>query len=147
MRTLREILQSIICVVPKIKIDQVQSNGDVAFRVLLKDCNFQKEDFDNPITKTNFFVNFIGELLVRDNINKFSIILTNLDRSLYQKMICSDEDHKDFGMIVDDKWSSITFLMHLSLIQKIVTENFDLNLNSENMVDTFDQSQPDNEDN
>jgi len=142
VKNTNKIFQSIVSSKPKITIDGVQANGDVAFHVIMKDCSLEKADFVNPITKTRFFTNFVGELLVRENIQKFSVILTGLDHSLYQKLICTSR-HTDFGMIIDHKWSIITFQMHLSLVQDILTEDFGRQSEIDaggSVLDEFDQS-------
>lgn len=144
MRTTREILRAILASPPpKITIDAVQADGDVAFHLLLKDCALLKEDFANPITKTHFFSNFVGELLVRENIQKFAVILTGLDQSLYQKLICTSS-HSAFGMGIDHKWTTMTFQLHLSLVQEILTEDFARQIEYPSGFDEFDQSQPNN---
>lgn len=144
MKSTKELFLAIVSASPKITIDAVQANGDVAFHVLMKDCSLTREDCSNPITKTGFFVNFVGELLVRSNIQKFSVILTGLDSSLYQKLICASR-HADFGMVIDHKWSTMTFQMHLSLVQEILTEDFGRPPDQDSgasVADTFDQSKP-----
>ena len=104
-------------------MDAVQANGDVAFHVSLNDCSLDKKDCLNPIMRTRFFVDFIGEFLVRENIESFANILTGLDNALYQKMICTCR-HTDFGMIIDQEITIMTFQMHMSLVQEILTEEF-----------------------
>ena len=149
MKSAREIILAIVGSSPKITIDAVNAKGDVAFHVLTKECSLEPNDFMNPITEAVFFVNFVGEWFVRNNIQKFSVILTGLcqDPSLYEKLILGPGGrHKDFGMVIDLSWSIMTFQMHLSLVQEIVTE-FDRRIDNEivgpSLFDTFDQSKPD----
>ena len=123
MKNISEIVIAIASSKPTLTIDNVQTNGDVAFHVLLKDCALAKEDCSNAVLRTRFFVNFIGEFLVRENIQRFAEILIGLDSALYQKMICVCE-HTDFGMLIDYKLTTITFQMHMSLVQHILTEDF-----------------------
>ena len=146
MKNTREILQTIVATAPKIVIDAVQTNGDVAFHVSMKECGLTKEDCSNPITKTRFFVNFVGEMLIRENIQKFAVILTGLDPSLYQKLICTSK-HTDFGMVINHKWSAMTFQMHLSLVQEILTEDFGRlgDHGYPSAADSFDQSNTKND--
>ena len=143
MKNTREMLQSIIGAASKITIDAVQANGDVEFHVLMKDCSIEREDCQNPIIRSRFFVNFVGELLVRENIQKFAVILTGLDPSLYQKLICTSR-HTDFGMMIDHKWTTMTFRMHLSLVQEIMTEDFGRSQDpvGPSAAKEFDQSKP-----
>ena len=123
MKSTREIIIAIESSKPKITIDAVQADGDVAFHVLLKDCSLEKEDCSNPVMRTRFLIDFVGEMLVRENINRFASILTGLDPALYQKMICTCR-HTDFGMVVDHKLTTMIFQMHMSLVQEILTEQF-----------------------
>lgn len=118
-----EVIAAIASANPKISIGSVQPDGDVAFHVKLKDCSLTSEDCLNRIMRTKFFANFIGELLVRNRIKSFAKILTGLDSALYQKMVGSSR-HTDFGMTVDNKRSTLTFQMHISLVQEIMTEDF-----------------------
>jgi hypothetical protein len=121
LKNTREIFIAIASSKPKVVIDAVQANGDVSFHIKIKECSLDKVDLQNPIVSTPFFVNFLGELLVRENVNKFAEILVGLDTGLYNKMVCSSS-HTDFGMLVDHKISTITMQMHISLVQEIMTE-------------------------
>ena len=121
MKNTREIVTAIMSSKQKITIDAVQVEGDVAFHVSLKDCGLDKDVCSSPTLRKRFFVNFVGELLVRENIQKFAEILYGLDPALYSKMVCSCK-HTDFGMVIDHKMSMMTFQMHLSLVQEIITE-------------------------
>lgn len=108
----------------QIDIDAIQTNGDVSFHISLIECKLTKEDCSNPFLSKRFFVNFIGELLVRNNIARFATILTGLDSTIYQKMV-SMCGHEDFGMYVDQDITTMTFQMHISLAQEILTEEFE----------------------
>ena len=99
MKNIKEIITSIISSDPKPIINVVQADGDVTFHIKLKECNISKEDCTNSLLFTRFFVNFIGEFLVRQNIDIFASILIGLDHALYQKMVCTCSHH-DFGMII-----------------------------------------------
>jgi hypothetical protein len=139
--------------VSKIDIDAVQTDGDVLFHINLKDCKLTKEDYLNPCLSKRFFINFIGEILVRDNISRFATILTGLDPTLYLKMVggCG---HEDFGMYVDKNISIMTFQMHISLAQEILTEEFsnlsddmDGQLHCDSVNDFFVGENPDDQNN
>ena len=149
MKNLQDIVLSITAANPKLTIDSVQADGDVLFHISLKECGLNKDDCLNPIMYTRFFVNFIGELLVRTNILEFSSILTGLDHALYKKMVNSCE-HRDFGMVVNQKLSIMTFQMHISLVQEILTEEFsktsdEINPPTNNILNDFDASKQDND--
>lgn len=121
MRSIRKILESIVTAKPKISVDNVNTSGDVVFRVSVRSLGLDKKDCLSPFMRTKFFVNFLGEFLVRENIRKFVAILTCLDQGIYKKLVLEDE-HTDFGMFVDEDLSVIAFKMHISLVQGIATE-------------------------
>lgn len=145
MKNIKEIITSIISSDPKPIINVVQADGDVTFHIKLKECNISKEDCTNSLLFTRFFVNFIGEFLVRQNIDIFASILIGLDHALYQKMVCTCSHH-DFGMIIGPKFSTMLFQMHISLAQSILTEEFtkeyEINAMDKGSLDDFDASKP-----
>jgi hypothetical protein len=145
LKNIKEIITSIISSDPKPIINVVQADGDVTFHIKLKECNISKEDCTNSLLFTRFFVNFIGEFLVRQNIDIFASILIGLDHALYQKMVCTCSHH-DFGMIIGPKFSTMLFQMHISLAQSILTEEFtkeyEINAMDKGSLDDFDASKP-----
>jgi len=147
MMTAREIVSAIVAAKPqRITIDAVHPNGDVLFHVSLKDCGLDKDVCACPTTHKRFFVNFVGELLVRENIEKFAEILWGLDPALERKMVYSF-NHTDFGMTIDHKMTAMTFQMHLSLVREITTELFgngakDRPPTGGSILDDFDASKP-----
>jgi len=143
LKTTRELLQAVVSSTPRITMDAVQADGNVAFHVSLKDCSLTKEDCSAPVMGTAFFVNFMGEFLVRENIYKFAVILTGLDPGLCKKLV-GNAQHSDFGMVTDKKWTTMTFQMHLSLVRNIVTEMFgDKDEGGgRSVAEMFDQSKP-----
>lgn len=146
MKSTREIIAAIASSKQRITIDAVQVDGDVVFHVSLKDCGLEKDICSNPAIRKRFFINFVGELLLRENIQKFAEILYGLDPALYKKMVCTFK-HTDFGMVIDHKMSMMTFQMNLSLVQEIITE-FDQTGQDKppqptgTIFDEFDQSKP-----
>lgn len=144
MKNIKEIITSIISSDPKPIINVVQADGDVTFHIKLKECNISKEDCTNSLLFTRFFVNFIGEFLVRQNIDIFASILIGLDHALYQKMVCTCSHH-DFGMIIGPKFSTMLFQMHISLAQSILTEEFtkeyEINAMDKGSLDDFDANE------
>lgn len=123
MKNMREIIKAVVSSSPKISVISVRADGNVSFKVRIKDCGIAKADYANPVMATKFMVNFIGEFLVRENIEKFSPILTGLDTAMYAKIV-GVRTHVDFGMTTDPKLSFMTFYMHLSLVRDIMTEDF-----------------------
>lgn len=123
MKGMRKIITAIVSTKPRIVVGPVRADGNVSFDVRVKDCGLTKGDCANPIMATKFMVNFIGELLVRDNIDKFAPIVNGFDKAVYEKIV-GDVVHADFGMATDAKLSCMTFHMHLSLVSNIMTEDF-----------------------
>jgi len=121
---IKEALVRVIQSTPKIEIESVHPNGDVMFKVNLKDLGLFKQDFECPFVRTRFFVNFVGEFLVRSNVPVFADILTGLDPSMYNKIV-SGCKHTDFGMFLDKNKKTAKWQMHISLVQQILTEDFD----------------------
>jgi hypothetical protein len=110
----------------KPKIDIVhfsKSAGDIAISVRQEDIlseKYLKEK--NFIIRTKFFANFIGELLVRQNIEKFINLLVKIDANSYNKVVCGF-NHRNFGMSSCDRNNAFKFQFHISLIQDILTED------------------------
>ena len=64
---------------------------------------------------------FLGELLVRENINKFAEILTKVPNIDYA-VVVNKYKHTRFGMRM--KGDGFIFKFHINLVQKILTEDF-----------------------
>lgn len=119
----REILMVLANSESEIKIlDGCDPEGDIRFEVFIGsmglDCNNLLK-YKSEIS-SDFFVNFIGEYMVRENIGQFVKIAEDLKDDYYN--VVNKWDHKKFGMkIVRDKF---VFIFHVSLIQHILTEDF-----------------------
>jgi len=142
-RDMREILADVVASRPAMQIENVNTNGDVSFLTGLTDIGLRRSDIDNPFVMSRFFVNFIGELIVRSHIDKFSEILTGLDAKLYDKIILSSR-HTDFGMGVDNDKNIVRFMMHISLVQQILSEDFD-RIIADDWENPEDDEQPNSE--
>jgi hypothetical protein len=119
----RELFASISNSNPDVKIlDGCDSEGDIHFEVLISSLGL---DYSNLLKykseiSSDFFVNFVGEHLVRENIEKFVKVAEDLKGDYYS--IVNKYEHKKFGMkIVREKF---IFIFHVSLIQYILTEDF-----------------------
>lgn len=100
-----------------------KDNGDVVISVKQEDVINKKYLIDkNFIVKTKFFANFVGELLVRQNMEKFVNLLVKIDALNYDKSVCG-YNHKNFGMSVCEQAGTLKFQFHMSLIQDILTED------------------------
>lgn len=124
MKDMRKIIAAIVATKPpKITVGPVRADGDMSFDVRIKGCGLTKDDCTNPIVITKFMINFIGELLVRENFDKFAQIVNGFDKTVYKKIV-GNRTHSDFGMTTDTKMVFMTFHLHLSLISNIMTEDF-----------------------
>jgi hypothetical protein len=107
---------------PKVTIEEVREDGDVVFGVSMSGLGLKHDSISgNGVTDTDFFNNFVGEYIVRKNIDQFASILLGIDPRSYEHMVCANE-HTDFGMVVSKDF--IKFSMHISLVQRILTEDF-----------------------
>ena len=107
---------------PKVTVEEVRSDGDVIFSVPLSDLGLKPETvLGNLVVDTGFFQNFVGEYIVRKNIDQFDALLAGIDAGAYENMVCANE-HTDFGMVASK--DTVRFSMHISLVQKILTEDF-----------------------
>jgi len=121
---LREILRHIVNTPePKIHIlNSGEGDGDVKFSVSRKSLGIPYESLLKYRSEifSSYIANFLGELLVRDNIEEFARILTGLDGDKYS--IVNEYEHRKFGMeILRDEF---IFIFHISLLQSILTEDF-----------------------
>ena len=123
MSRFKELFKNISNSEPVIKIiDGCNSEGDIHFEVLISSLGM---DYNNLLKykseiSSDFFVNFLGEYLVRENMGEFIKIAESLKDNYYS--IVNKYEHKKFGLkIVRDKF---VLIFHVSLIQNILTEDF-----------------------
>ena len=104
-------------------VGDFNKEGEVTFTVLLKDFGIPYEEFKQLKEEifSHFFVDIVGEILVRENIELFTQKLTGLDGKQYDGAV-NHFEHRRFGMKI--KNDIICFTFHASLIQDILTENF-----------------------
>ena len=72
-------------------------------------------------------LNFIGELFVRSNVDKFLTHVLQKSDDDYSNLI-STERHIRFGACLDEKRNSLELHFHVSLLQSIMTEDFKLHV-------------------
>jgi hypothetical protein len=117
------LFMSILNSSPVVKILTLKPDGDFVFSVSIQDLGLTTEELEKePITATVFFANFVGELLVRRNLEKFVVMLDHLDQKIYDQMV-NHYQHKHFGLRRISEDDSIRFVFHSSLIQDILTED------------------------
>lgn len=118
----RELFHKFIVSHPEIKIESI-AGGDVCFSVAIKDIGLNYQDIRRLSSEIYSYltVNFIGELLVRENIDRFGNILININKDKYAEFVNSCE-HKKFGLKIVKNRFHLYF--HISLVQNILTEDF-----------------------
>jgi len=118
----RELLLKFIVSSPVIKIEKIDG-GDVSFSIGIKEIGLSCRDVEKYRTEIYSYlaVNFMGELMVRENINVFAKILTKIDKNVYSDVVNSYE-HRKFGLKMFR--SRLHFYFHISLVQTILNEDF-----------------------
>lgn len=120
----RELMALIVKSTPQIiSITDCDGDGDMSFIVGLKDFGLTSEDFSkyNKEFFSNYIVDMLGELLIRENLHLFAGHITTLKTDYYMNAV-SRSIHKRFGMKIEK--GLMTFYFHISLIQDIFTEDF-----------------------
>jgi hypothetical protein len=104
-------------------ITEIDKQGDILFNVNLEDIGLTKEvlfKYHKEIFSSSF-ADFIGELLVRENIYDFANKISKLEFDYYQEAL-TNKNHVKFGMKMNK--GSMVFRFHMSLLQDILTEDF-----------------------
>jgi hypothetical protein len=121
----RELIQILIKYNPPVVLyNSIKNDGDIQFSVPLKNIGINNELYlkYRDVIFSDFIANFLGELLVRENIEEFSVILTNkIDAEDYPQLVNTYEHHQ-FGMEING--CDLVFSFHISLLQSILTESF-----------------------
>jgi len=120
----RELLSLIIKTTPQIiSITDCEENGDMSFVIPLKDLGLNAYHFSkyNKELFSNYIVDMLGELIIRENLHLFASHLTRLKLDFYVSAV-SRSIHRRFGMQIEKGF--MTFYFHISLIQDILTEDF-----------------------
>lgn len=107
-----------------INLREGKDTGDLIFAISLKE--FGMSEFDvyekyKSVILNPYIGNFLGEFLIRENIDKFAKVLTDLDSAEYIPVVNS-WNHKKFG--IEFSGNLLNFYFHVSLIQKILMEDF-----------------------
>lgn len=110
---------------PEVKIignKKCDSYGDIRFEVSMKSLGFSYDVFlkyKKDICSI-LISNFLGELVVRENINHFAKIITGISSEDYSTLV-NKYDHRKFG--VDVYRDKFIFIFHVSLLQDILLED------------------------
>jgi hypothetical protein len=119
----RTLLRKMVYSCPEVTIiDDDNEDGDVIFSVSMEDMGLTMADYIKykPEIFSNYIVDSIAELLVRENLDAFSQILTKMDTESYTTLIGKFE-HRRFGMKIIK--SHFVFRFHISLLQTLLTED------------------------
>jgi len=111
----------------QIKItEECNDNGDIKFEVSTRSLGLNTESifkYEKELN-TEFMANFLGEIFIREHIDRFVKILTKIKLDYLCKV--NKFQHKKFGMSIYSE--KIVFIFHASLLQNILTENLKKNL-------------------
>ena len=124
----REILIRLISVKTPIKsISECSKNGDMSFFIDAKDLGISYDEFYKYLDEifTPFIADFLGELLIRENLDLFVPHLTQFNTNEFSDAISGGDErrqHKRFGMKVNR--GNIEFRFQASLLHDILTEDF-----------------------
>jgi hypothetical protein len=123
-KRIREMVSNIVVLSPAIKItEKIDERGNIKIEVSMQEMGISFETIMNYQSElfSDYMSNFLGEMLVRENIDAFAKIIMGINPEDYNDMV-NRYDHRVFGMqIIKNK---IVFSFHISLIQKILTEDF-----------------------
>ena len=109
----------------KVTIEGVDDKGDIFFISDIRQLGFTKDDLATSalLIRTRFFTDFLGELLLRYNIDEFvRYISDQIDAVQYMSMV-SRTRHGGFGLFILEEDESLRFQFHVSFIQKILSED------------------------
>jgi hypothetical protein len=122
-KKLKKLLNQIINSDCKINIGKCDNEGDIIFEVPMKSVGITYDiliDYKKEIS-SKFVANFLGEYLVRENIEEFAKIITGLKDEYIEAV--NKYMHAGFGIkIYRDKF---ILKFNVSLIQKILMEDFE----------------------
>ena len=121
--SLREFLSCVINHIPSIEIvKECNKGGDITFEVSMSDMGLTPDLFfkHRKIILSEYIANLLGELYVRENIDRFSNILVAIKPNEYYKVV-NGFSHSNFGMEISK--GKFIFSFHISLVQSILTED------------------------
>ena len=118
---LRSLLKLVLSYPPP-RIDDIvcSSEGDIKFSISRNDIGLCYDSYCIYRSEilSDFFINFWGEILVKDHLETFAKILTDLkDYSVVNKY-----EHGKFGIEISGE--KLIFTLHMSYIQRLLTEDF-----------------------
>ncbi len=95
-------------------ISSINQNGDVRFALPIRPSKITRADLlAMPMVRTNSFVDFIGEYLVRKHFGRFETVILRPD---YKRLVKSCQ-HLHFGFWFDD--GALSFQFHASFLHQL----------------------------
>jgi hypothetical protein len=120
----REIIEKLISNPPKaISIGGLDEKGDMTFSICMKELGLAYKDYRNYENEffSRFIIDFIGELIVRENLNEFVNNMSGYGVEEYTSVVESYGSHKQFG--IKAQKGRLIFKFHVSFIKHILTED------------------------
>lgn len=105
------------------EIISVNEVGDIVVHVDLNDIGLSMELFNKYKREiySSFIANFLGELLIRENLEEFSKLITSIKTERYNNIV-NKFDHQQFGLYVYRGKVILSF--HISFLQSLLIESF-----------------------
>ena len=108
---------------PPIQIGGMDDQADITFKVSRHDLGMTRNSVARaPMAWSSFFIDLVGEVLVRKNIGRFADMLAGIETASYDRRVNSFV-HRQFGLVIDHDDNRLQFQFHISLIQQILTED------------------------
>ena len=118
------LLARVIKANPVLKVEGPSPEGDIKLSASLRDLSLPRVTLvKTGFCRTAFFVDLLGDLLVRKNLALFAKLLTQVEPKNYDQMV-NGHQHRHFGMQVDQN-DVISLSFHISLIQTILGEDLE----------------------
>lgn len=120
---LYRVINKVINSNPSVNIIDTSSDGDIRFEVKYADLGFSYSDIVDYRKEifSDYMSNFIGEFLVRENVDIFYEIISPLKSGKYTNVV-NRFQHKKFGSEI--RGSSFMYIFHASLLESILVEDF-----------------------
>lgn len=118
----REVFGIVATSKPDLKIIECDEDGRIRFEVTTKSLGISYETimkYRNELS-SDYMANVLGELVIREHLNKFVKLLTNMKEQYLTAV--NKYEHKKFGLRAFS--GKFIFTFHASLLQRILTEDF-----------------------
>ena len=107
---------------PPVTVEGLSDQGDLRFVVRRSDIGLSGASATRtPMVWSDFFIELMGEVLVRKNIAQFADLLAGVEPGSYGRVVNTFE-HRGFGLEIEDD-GRLRFQCHVSLIQSILIED------------------------